>query len=45
MTGALHTEHVTHTGPLWRWTGGANGGTWHFSPSTEPLVRRFRARR
>ncbi|WP_404482489.1 DUF1905 domain-containing protein [Novosphingobium sp. BL-52-GroH] len=23
-------EHVTHTGRLWRWTGGANSGTWHF---------------
>lgn len=22
-------EHVIHTGPLWRWTGGT-GGTWHF---------------
>ena len=23
------TERITHTGPLWRWTGGTNG-TWHF---------------
>lgn len=23
------TETVTHTGPLWRWTGSTNG-TWHF---------------
>lgn len=23
------TERITHTGPLWRWTGG-NGGAWHF---------------
>ena len=23
-------EQFQHTGPLWRWTGGANGGTWHF---------------
>ncbi|MFM6932612.1 MAG: DUF1905 domain-containing protein [Novosphingobium sp.] len=23
------TEHITYTGPLWRWSGG-NGGTWHF---------------
>lgn len=23
------TERITHTGPLWRWTGGT-GGTWHF---------------
>ncbi len=23
-------ERLTHTGPLWRWTGGANNGTWHF---------------
>ncbi len=23
------SETVTHTGPLWRWTGG-NGGAWHF---------------
>lgn len=23
------TEQITHTGPLWRWTGGTNG-TWHF---------------
>ncbi|MFM2301391.1 MAG: hypothetical protein RLZZ84_1127 [Pseudomonadota bacterium] len=23
------TERVTHTGRLWRWTGGTNG-TWHF---------------
>lgn len=22
-------ETLTHTGPLWRWTGG-NGGSWHF---------------
>ena len=22
-------EHITHTGPLWRWTGATNG-TWHF---------------
>lgn len=23
------TEHLTHTGPLWRWSG-ANNGSWHF---------------
>ena len=23
------TETLTHTGPLWRWTGATNG-TWHF---------------
>lgn len=23
-------EQVSHTGRLWRWTGGSNGGTWHF---------------
>ncbi len=23
------TESITHTGTLWRWTGGT-GGTWHF---------------
>ncbi len=23
------TEQLTHTGPLWRWTGGS-GGSWHF---------------
>ena len=23
------TERLTHTGTLWRWTGG-NGGAWHF---------------
>lgn len=23
-------EDFAHTGHLWRWTGGANGGTWHF---------------
>lgn len=23
------SERITHTGPLWRWTGGTNG-TWHF---------------
>jgi len=22
-------ERITHTGPLWRWTGGENG-SWHF---------------
>lgn len=25
-----HEEHVRHAGRLWRWTGGANNGTWHF---------------
>lgn len=24
------TEHLVHTGVLWRWTGGSNNGTWHF---------------
>ncbi|EJL23983.1 DUF1905 domain-containing protein [Novosphingobium sp. AP12] len=24
------TENLVHTGVLWRWTGGANNGTWHF---------------
>ncbi len=23
------TERITHTGTLWRWSGG-NGGAWHF---------------
>lgn len=23
------SERISHTGPLWRWTGGTNG-TWHF---------------
>lgn len=23
------TEQITHTGPLWRWSG-ASGGSWHF---------------
>lgn len=23
-------EHLTHSGALWRWTGGATGGNWHF---------------
>jgi hypothetical protein len=26
----LDGEQVTHSGPLWRWTGEANNGTWHF---------------
>jgi hypothetical protein len=26
----LHEEHLRYTGRLWRWTGGANNGTWHF---------------
>jgi len=24
------TEHLTHTSPLWRWTGASGSGTWHF---------------
>lgn len=24
------TEHLTHTGTLWRWTGASGGGSWHF---------------
>lgn len=24
------TDTVTHTGPLWRWTGPSGTGTWHF---------------
>lgn len=24
------TERLNHTGPLWRWTGGSSGGSWHF---------------
>jgi len=24
------TETLTHSGPLWRWTGASGGGTWHF---------------
>ena len=24
------TEVITHTGPLWRWTGSTGAGTWHF---------------
>ena len=23
-------ETITHTGPLWRWTGASDTGTWHF---------------
>jgi hypothetical protein len=23
-------EIIAHTGTLWRWTGGASGGSWHF---------------
>ncbi len=30
------SESLTHTAPLWRWTGGANGGTWHFVTITGP---------
>lgn len=29
MTTSMTAERITHTGPLWRWTGGTNG-TWHF---------------
>lgn len=25
-----YEEHLRYTGPLWLWTGGANGGSWHF---------------
>ncbi|MGF7155935.1 DUF1905 domain-containing protein [Novosphingobium gossypii] len=25
-----YDEHLRHTARLWRWTGGANGGSWHF---------------
>ena len=24
------TEQITHTGPLWRWSGGSSSGAWHF---------------
>lgn len=24
------TEHIVHTGRLWRWTSAAGTGTWHF---------------
>lgn len=24
------TERLTHTGKLWRWTGAASSGSWHF---------------
>jgi hypothetical protein len=27
---STYSEHLHHTGRLWRWTGGANNGTWHF---------------
>lgn len=27
---SLYEEHLSHTARLWRWTGGANGGSWHF---------------
>lgn len=30
MVSLAWTEQLTHTGKLWRWTGGANNGTWHF---------------
>ncbi|QSR17423.1 MULTISPECIES: DUF1905 domain-containing protein [Sphingomonadaceae] len=30
MNGEIGGEQLTYTGTLWRWTGGANGGTWHF---------------
>jgi hypothetical protein len=23
-------ERITHSAPLWRWTGGNGSGTWHF---------------
>lgn len=23
-------ERISHTGTLWRWTGGSSGGSWHF---------------
>lgn len=26
----MNGEQVAYTGRLWRWTGGANNGTWHF---------------
>ncbi len=26
----MMAEHLVHTGVLWRWTGGASNGTWHF---------------
>lgn len=26
----MMAEHLVHTGVLWRWTGGANNGIWHF---------------
>ena len=30
MSGEVGSEHVSHTGRLWRWTGGSGSGTWHF---------------
>lgn len=27
---STYSEHLHHTGRLWRWTGGATNGTWHF---------------
>ncbi len=27
---SMYSEHLRHTSRLWRWTGGANNGTWHF---------------
>lgn len=29
-------ETLEHRARLWRWTGGANGGTWHFVTITGP---------
>lgn len=43
-------EHLTHTGPLWRWTTAAGSGAWHFvtfdgaageALSTTALMRRL----
>lgn len=36
-----YDEHLRHTRRLWRWTGGASGGSWHFvtidGPAAEAL--------
>ncbi|MBT0667934.1 DUF1905 domain-containing protein [Novosphingobium profundi] len=37
------TESLVHTGQLWRWTGGANGGTWFFVTLTDAAAETLSA--
>lgn len=30
MSSDVGSEDLSHTGRLWRWTGGSGNGTWHF---------------